>query len=67
MFEDEMTEENLARTAEDYYKVTQMERHNEQIAVMRAYISALESKVFGLTYQRHRDTLAMLAERTVRW
>jgi spore coat protein CotH len=48
MFEDEMTEDHIVRTIEEYDRVTQQEIHDEQIAAMRAYISALEAQVLLL-------------------
>lgn len=61
MFDDEMTEQNVVRTAEEYYRVTQQEKHDEQMAVMRAYITSLEAMVFSLKYRRQQDTRALMA------
>ena len=63
MYEDEMTEAHLAETAEDYYRVTQQEKHDEAIAQARAYIASLEAMVCMLKRQRSQDTLALMAMR----
>ena len=63
MYDDEMTEADLASTAEDYYRVTQQEVHDEQIAVMRAYIASLEAVACMLRRRSQADTLAMCALR----
>jgi hypothetical protein len=52
MFEDEMTEENLATTAADYYRVTECERHEESLARAKAYIAALEAKIHAMEYHK---------------
>ncbi len=51
MFEDEMTEEHMVRTAEEYYRVTEQEKHEEKLAEARAYIAALEGLIGCLKYQ----------------
>ena len=61
MFEDEMTEEHLATTAEEYYRVTRQEIHDEKLACARAYISALEGLVCMLKRERHVAGQAMLS------
>jgi hypothetical protein len=52
MFEDEMTEDNLAVTAADYYRVTESERHEENLARAKAYIRALEAKIHAMEYHK---------------
>jgi hypothetical protein len=54
MFEDEMTEEHLARTAEEYERVTIGERHEERLARAQAYIRALEAHIAWLK-REHAD------------
>lgn len=61
MFEDEMQECHLAATAEDYYRVTEAERHEEKLARAQAYIRALEAQVAWMRHQSHNATLAMMA------
>lgn len=60
MWEDEMTEENLAVTAEEYNRVTRNEIHDEKMAVAQAYIRALEAQVFGLKYQATLQSRALV-------
>lgn len=61
MWEDEMTEANLAATGAEYRRVTNGEIHDEQIAVMRAYISALEAYAFGIKYHAELQSRALAA------
>jgi hypothetical protein len=61
MFDDEMTEADLARTSEEYYRVTNQEIHEEKMACAIAYISALEAQIFSLKSQRHADSLALVS------
>lgn len=61
MREDEMTEEDVARTAEEYTRVTRDEIHDEKMAVAQAYIRALEAQVFGLRYQATLQSRALAA------
>lgn len=61
MYDDEMTEDMLATTGDDYWRVTQQDKHDEQIACARAYIASLEATVAMLKRQRHTDTLALMA------
>jgi hypothetical protein len=42
LFEDEMTEDNLAKTDAEYLSVTRQEIHAERIAVMQAFARSLE-------------------------
>lgn len=51
MFDDEMTEAEMARTSKEYYAVTRQEIHDERMAVAQAYIRALEAQIFSLKYQ----------------
>lgn len=61
MFEDDMTEQNLATTAEDYYRVTDQERHEERMAVAQAYIRSLEATIFMLKHRRSAEALVLPA------
>lgn len=61
MYEDEMTEDMLAATGDDYRRATQQDKHDEAIACARAYIASLEATVAMLKRQRHNDTLALMS------
>ena len=61
MFEDEMTEEHLARTGDEYRRVTEQDKHDEQIAIMRAYIVSLEATVSMLKYKQTISDRGFLA------
>lgn len=61
MFEDEMTEDHLATTAAEYYRVTSEEQHDERMAVAKAYISSLEGMICSLRRRDRDATMALLA------
>lgn len=63
MFEDEMTEEHICRTAEEYYRLNTAEIQEERLAVARAYITALEGQIAILKWRDRMATLAMLPVR----
>jgi hypothetical protein len=61
MYDDEMTEDMLASTSEEYYRVTQQEKHDEAIACARAYIASLEAAVAMMKRRQSQDTLALMS------
>lgn len=48
MFEDEMTEEHMARTEEDYQRVTRQEIHDGKIDEMRTMTVTMQDLVRGM-------------------
>lgn len=60
MFEDEMQESDLVKTAEDYYRVTDAELHDEKLARAQSYIRALEAQVAWMKQRQSADTVALM-------
>ena len=48
MFEDEMTEEHMARTEEDYQRATRQEIHDSKVDEMRAMTVAMQGLVLAM-------------------
>lgn len=55
LYEDEMTEDHMARTEDQYQHVTEMERHAEGHAQMQAQASAIHALGIVEAYARLLD------------